>query len=70
MMNCSGVSLTDHRRIKKILAAQQQVILAIDGLQPQVGHEVLWVIRDCLCESILLARSLLSSREEDLLVLL
>ena len=70
MMNCSGVSLTDHRRIKKILAAQPQVILAIDGLQPQVGHEVLWVIRDCLSESILLARSLLSSREEDLKVLL
>jgi hypothetical protein len=23
------------------------VILALDGLQPDVGHEVLWVLRDC-----------------------
>ena len=42
-----SVSLTDGNRIKKLLGSQQQVILAIDGLQPQVGHEVLWVIRDC-----------------------
>ncbi|MDJ0897309.1 MAG: hypothetical protein QNJ55_00750 [Xenococcus sp. MO_188.B8] len=61
-----SVSLTDGNRIKKLLGSQKQVILAIDGLQPQVGHEVLWVIRDCMSESILLARSLLSSREEDI----
>ena len=61
-----SVSLTDENRIKQLLGSQKQVILAIDGLQPQVGHEVLWVIRDCLSESILLARSLLSSREEDI----
>ena len=35
------------------------MILAIDGLQPDVGHEVLWVIRDCLSGEVLLARSLL-----------
>lgn len=61
-----SVSLTDKNRIKQLLGSQKQVILAIDGLQPQVGHEVLWVIRDCISESILLARSLLSSRGEDL----
>ena len=48
------------------MGARTQVILAIDGLQPQVGHEVLWVIRDCISESILLARSLLSSRGSDI----
>jgi hypothetical protein len=46
------------------------VILAIDGLQPDVGHEVLWVIRDVLSGEILLARSLLSSCRADLAVLL
>ncbi len=61
-----SVSLTDPNRIEKLLGSQEQVILAIDGLQPQVGHEVLWVIRDCISESILLARSLLSSRGEDI----
>lgn len=61
-----STSLTDPNRIEKILGSQTQVILAIDGLQPQVGHEVLWVIRDCISESILLARSLLSSREAEI----
>jgi hypothetical protein len=40
--------------------------LAIDGLQPDVGHEVLWVIRECLTGQILLAESLLSSARDDL----
>jgi hypothetical protein len=42
------------------------VILAIDGLQPDVGHEVLWVLRDVLSGEVLLARSLLSSTQDDL----
>ncbi|GHO58007.1 hypothetical protein KSB_64820 [Ktedonobacter robiniae] len=46
------------------------VILALDGLQPDVGHEVLWVLRDCSSGEVLLARSLLSSSEDDLAVLL
>lgn len=61
-----SVSVTDKNRLEKLLGSQKQVILAIDGLQPQVGQEVLWVIRDCISESILLARSLLSSRGEDI----
>jgi len=52
------------------LVAQHRVILAIDGLQPDVGHEVLWVIRDCLSGQVLLARSLLSAMAEDLAGLL
>jgi hypothetical protein len=46
------------------------VILAIDGLQPDVGHEVLWVIRDVLSGEVLLAKSLLSSTQADLAKLL
>ena len=65
-----AVVLTDDRRLKKVLAAQQRVIVAIDGLQPDVGHEVLWVIRDVLSGEILLARSLLSARQTDLAELL
>jgi len=45
-------------------------VLALDGLQPDVGHEVLWVIRDCVTGEPLLARSLLSATEADLAVLL
>jgi hypothetical protein len=65
-----AVALTDDRRLKKLLAGQGRVILAIDGLQPDVGHEVLWVIRDCLSGEVLLAKSLLSGREQDLAQLL
>src|SRR4051794_13986457 len=55
-----AVSLTDSGRLRGLLAGQGRVILAIDGLQPDVGHEVLWVVRDCLSGEVLLARSLLS----------
>jgi hypothetical protein len=65
-----ATALGDDRRLKGVLAAQGKVILAIDGLQPDVGHEVLWVIRDVLSGEILLARSLLSARNQDLAELL
>ena len=52
------------------LAVQGRVVLAIDGLQPDVGREVLWVVRDCLSGQVLLARSLLSAAAADLAGLL
>src|SRR4051795_11162520 len=52
------------------LERQGRAILAIDGLQPDVGHEVLWVIRECLSGLVLLARALLSSACPDLAGLL
>ena len=60
----------DPDRLRQRLAGQKQVVLALDGLQPDVGHEVLWILRDCLSGEILLARSLLSARQEDLAALL
>ena len=65
-----AVALTDDARLKRLLAGQGRVVLAIDGLQPDVGHEVLWVLRDCLSGEVLLARSLLSARQQDLAALL
>lgn len=65
-----SLHLTDQERIKACLQKQGQVILALDGLQPDVGHEVLWVVRDCLSEEILLARPLLSSTQGDITALL
>jgi hypothetical protein len=65
-----AVALADDRRLKRVLAAQGKVVLALDGLQPDVGHEVLWVLRDVLSGEILLARSLLSARQRDLAELL
>jgi Transposase, Mutator family len=62
--------LMERRPLQRLLAQQGRVILALDGVQPDVGHEVLWVIRDCLSGLIVLARSLLSGRAQDLAVLL
>lgn len=61
-----AVSLTDNERLKHIISRQKYVILAIDGMQPDVGHEVLWVIRDCISQEILLATTILSSKAEEL----
>jgi hypothetical protein len=65
-----ALHLTDQRRLRDRLAAGGGVVLALDGLQPDVGHEVLWVVRDCLTGEPLLARSLLSATEADLATLL
>ena len=62
--------LADPERLRPRLARQQRVVLAIDGLQPDVGHEVLWVLRDVLSGEVLLARSLLGATEADLVPLI
>jgi hypothetical protein len=64
------LSLTDTMRLQRMTQAWGRVILALDGLQPDVGHEVLWVLRDCLSGEVLLARSLLSATQPDLAELL
>jgi hypothetical protein len=65
-----ALHLADQQRLRECFKEQGQVILAIDGLQPDVGHEVLWVVRDCLSGEVLLARSLLSACEAELASLL
>jgi hypothetical protein len=65
-----ALCLTDAARLQRITASQGRVILALDGLQPDVGHEVLWVLRDCLSSEVLLARSLLSATQDALAALL
>ncbi len=65
-----ALHLADSQRLQERLKDQKQVILALDGLQPDVGHEVLWVLRDCGSGEVLLARSLLGATENDLVPLL
>ncbi len=65
-----ALRLTDHHRLRDRLTCEGGVVLALDGMQPDVGHEVLWVVRDCLTGEPLLARSLLSATEADLAILL
>ena len=65
-----ALSLQSSDRLQALFEQQGRVILAIDGLQPDMGHEVLWVVRDCLSGEVLCARALLSSSANDLSKLL
>jgi hypothetical protein len=65
-----ALQTADPQRLGPLLAPQGRVVLAIDGLQPDVGHEVLWVLRDCLSSEVLLTRSLLSATIKDLATLI
>lgn len=60
-----AVALAGDRRLREVLAGRGKVILGIDGLQPDVGHEVLWVVRDGLSGEVLPARSLRAARQQD-----
>lgn len=62
--------MLDVERLRRITNAHGRVIVALDGLQPDAGHEVLWVLRACLSGEILLVRSLLSASAADLAALL
>jgi hypothetical protein len=64
-----ALATADPHRLRRLLQGQQRVILAVDGLPPDVGHEVLWVLRDCVGGELLLARSLLSATTQDLAAL-
>src|SRR5258707_5978337 len=65
-----AVAYVNPRRLRSLLRHQGRVVLAIDGLQPHVGHEVLWVLRDCLSGEVLLTRSLLSATIKDIAALI
>ena len=58
--------LSNNQRLQNLFEQQQRVILAIDGMQPDVGQEVLWVIRECISGEILLAKTSLSATQFDL----
>lgn len=61
--------LRDRRRIAA-LKAQGGIILGIDGLQPEKGHETLYLLRDTLSGTNLLTRSLTNSSAAHLVPLI
>ena len=61
--------LRDRRRIAA-LQAQGGIILGIDGLQPEKGHETLYLLRDAISHTNLLTRSLTNSSATHLAALI
>jgi hypothetical protein len=60
-----ALSLQDTARLRRLTQPQGRVILALDGMQPDVGQAVLGGLRDCLSGEVLLARRLLSATHTD-----
>ena len=65
-----ALSLHDTARLRRLTQPQGRVILAREGLQPDVGQAVLGGRRDGLSGAVLLARSVLSATPTDLAGLL
>jgi hypothetical protein len=65
-----ALRLSGDAGLRERLEEQGRAVVAMDGLQPDVGHEVLWVVRECLSGEVLLARSLLGGTRDDLAPLL
>jgi hypothetical protein len=61
-----AVATADRDRRHALRRQQRRVVRAIEGLRPDVGHEVLGVLRDRLPGEVVLAQSLLSATINDL----
>lgn len=56
----------DFALLQKEYATTREVVLSIDGLQPEKGHETLYVVRELGHERVWFARPLLSSATEEI----
>lgn len=56
---------TDLDQMRKVYAGTKSLILAIDGLQPEKGHETLYVVRELTQKRVWFAEALLSSTNDE-----
>lgn len=56
---------TDFERMREVYAPSKSVVLAIDGLQPEKGHETLYVVRELTQKRVWFAEPLLSSTNDE-----
>lgn len=56
----------DDAQLLAELRAQEGIILALDGVQPEKGNETLYLLRDLLSRRVLVARNLLSSASAEI----
>ncbi|MFZ5500633.1 MAG: hypothetical protein ACOY58_01795 [Candidatus Micrarchaeota archaeon] len=55
----------DPRQLAAAYRDVKDLILSIDGLQPEKGHETLYVVRELRCKRVWFAESLISSSREE-----
>lgn len=56
----------DRKQLDERYADTEEIILSIDGLQPEKGHETLYVVRELTHRRVLFAEPLLSSATEEI----
>jgi hypothetical protein len=56
----------DTESLRRQYAAGAEIILSIDGLQPEKGHETLYVVRELTQKRVWFAESLLSAAEDEI----
>jgi hypothetical protein len=56
---------SDVKQLRKVYARTKSLILAIDGLQPEKGHETLYVVRELNQKRVWFAEPLLSSATDE-----
>jgi hypothetical protein len=56
---------TDLEHLRKAYAQTKSLVLAIDGLQPEKGHETLYVVRELTQKRVWFAEPLLSSTQDE-----
>ena len=57
---------TDLEQMRKAYAQTKSLVLSIDGLQPEKGHETLYVVRELTQKRVWFAEPLLSSTNEEI----
>ena len=55
----------DLQELRKVYVAKQSLILSIDGIQPEKGHETLYVVRELTQKRVWFAEPLLSSTNDE-----
>jgi hypothetical protein len=55
----------DMKELRKVYAPKQSLILSIDGIQPEKGHETLYVVRELTQKRVWFAEPLLSSANDE-----
>jgi hypothetical protein len=56
---------TDIEQLRKVYASTKSLLLSIDGIQPEKGHETLYVVRELSQKRVWFAEPLLSSAEDE-----
>jgi hypothetical protein len=56
---------TDIEQLRKVYALTKSLLLSIDGIQPEKGHETLYVVRELNQKRVWFAEPLLSSAEKE-----